>query len=200
MAFCSFISANYRILLRKSRVLEISIDRNFFKRDNRPTKIQEYKGEIMAAQRTVSLKWYQDVADVIEHYQGQFYEIGFVVLHWMAGGIVRCVYYHHLIPTFGGGEKESVRTYQNDLETFGRKLEETLRKIKGLQKEFSEISKEGVEIDEVNGFIDLAIPITFIVPYLPTDPYAKEIQDVVMKYIDLLGTCHALELIVREEG
>jgi hypothetical protein len=152
----------------------------------------------MVVQTKITLDWYQDVANVFEQNDGRLYEIGTVVLKRLAMAVVGCTYYHHVKPCFGGSEENSVMEYEGDLNRQDQALSEVLKRLRELQKQFPEISGEGLRLDEEEDFIDLAIAIEFAVPYQPSEPYEEAIQEAVLKYADLLGTMQTMELIEKK--
>jgi len=152
----------------------------------------------MATEEKIQLQWFQDTADVLEQKNGRIYVIGTLTLHTLAGVIVGCTYYHHLLPALDATARGThLKEYRTHLTAHSRKVTRVLKSIQGLSQEFPEVSEKNIQLDDPDDphFIDLSISIQFTLPLLPTDPYTPAIIDRLRPYIQLLGSLHEVELL-----
>jgi hypothetical protein len=152
----------------------------------------------MVTEEKIQLQWFQDTADVLEQKDGRTYVIGTLTLHTLAGVIVGCTYYHHLLPVVDAGARGTrLKEYRTSLTTHNRKVADIVKQIRSLVKGFPEISENNIHVDDPDDpqFLDLAISIQFGLPFLPTDPYTHAIVERLRSYIQLVGSLHELELL-----
>ena len=146
----------------------------------------------------IRLRWFEDIADVIEVKNGRSFEIGTVTVTRLANTVVGCDYYHHTLSSLeNAGMKSSIAMYSGKIGKYQRDLQEIRKKLQTLHEDHPEISEKHMRLDDPDDpqFFDLCIHINFPVPFLPTEPYQATILEKIRPYIELLGTIHALEII-----
>jgi hypothetical protein len=134
----------------------------------------------------IVLDWDFDYASVLEQKDGHIFEIGMVILETLAFAIVGCTYYHHMMPLTCN--VKALKQYQDQVAQFKEELQV-------LHRTYPEISPKRLRQDTPRNphFLDLAIPLTFAVPLLPTDAYQKQVLQKILPYTKLLKPIYVME-------